>query len=226
MPYRKTVLVTGEIYHVLNRGIAQAPIFLSKRDYLRFLNLVNYYRFFSPSLSFSHFERLNVEEKKDYFEEMEGKRPLLVEIFAYCLMPNHFHLLLKQLVDNGISIMLSNLQNGYAKYFNLRNKRQGALFQSMFKAVLIETDAQFLHVSRYIHLNPSTSFLVEIKNLSDYPWSSLPDYFGERSSSFLNIDFILKMVGSKQKYEKFVFDQAEYQRKLGMIKHLTLENLT
>lgn len=226
MPYRKTVLATGEIYHVLNRGIAQAPIFLSKRDYLRFLNLISFYRFSAPPLSYSHYERLSIEDKKEFIGNMEKKHPLLVEIYTYCLMPNHFHFLLKQIINNGISIMLSNLQNGYAKYFNLRHKRQGALFQSMFKAVLIETDAQFLHVSRYVHLNPCTSFLVEVKDLPNYPWSSFPEYMGEKSSSFLSTNQILNMVGSRRKYKDFVFDQAEYQRKLGIVKHLILEDPT
>ena len=227
MPYRKTVLATGEIYHVLNRGIAQAPIFLSKRDYLRFLSLISFYRFFSPSLSYSHYERLPVEARKEFFEDMEKRHPKLVDIYAYCLMPNHFHLLLKQIFDKAISIMLSNLQNSYAKYFDLKNKRQGALFQSMFKAVLIETDEQFLHVSRYIHLNPNTAFLIEIEKLSSYTWSSFPEYLNARPTSFVTTREILDMLdGSNrcEKYRRFVFDQAEYQQKLGRIKHLCLEN--
>ena len=110
-----------------------------------------------------------------------------------------------------------------AKYFNLKHKRIGPLFQSMFKAVRIETDDQLLHVSRYIHLNPSTSYIVDIEKLSAFHWSSFPEYLGERSSLFVNYEIILSLVGGKQKYKDFIFDQAEYQRELDKIKHLTLE---
>lgn len=225
MPYRHTIFATNEIYHVLNRGVAQAPIFLFSKEYMRFFNLIDFYRYFNPSLSFSHYDRLPSEEKERFMENLK-ESSLLVEIYAYCLMPNHFHLLIKQLMKNGIPLMLRNLQNSYAKYFNLKHKRQGSLFQSMFKAVRIETDEQFLHVSRYIHLNPSTSYLVKIKDLSLYPWSSLGEYTGENKSlfSFTNSQFILDLASGRKKYQEFVFDQARYQQKLGEIKHLVLEN--
>jgi putative transposase len=220
MPYRRIVFTTGEVYHVLNRGIAQAPIFLSPKEYKRFLQLIDYYRFFDLSISFSHFSRLCLKDKKEFKNNLKEKQ---VEIFAFCLMPNHFHLLLRQEKEGGIAKTLSNLQNGYAKYFNIKHKRSGSLFQSMFKAIRIETDEQLLHVSRYIHLNPSSSYLVKIKDLSKYPWSSLLDYLKNKSSSFTNAKLILELAGGRKSYEKFVFAQAEYQRELNKIKHLALE---
>jgi len=225
MPYRRTIFATNEIYHVFNRGVAQAPIFLFPKEYVRFLNLIDFYRYANPPFSFSHYNRLPDEEKEKFMKSLRKSSPL-VEIYVYCLMPNHFHLLLKQLMENGITLMLRNLQNSYAKYFNLKHKRQGSLFQSMFKAVRMETDEQFLHVSRYIHLNPSTSYLVKIKDLALYPWSSLGEYVVMNKSlfSFMNSQFILDLAGGREKYQEFVFDQAEYQRKLGEIKHLVLEN--
>lgn len=224
MPYRKIVFANNEVYHILNRGVAQTPIFLSSREYSRFLSLIEFYRYAHPLLSFSRYNRLSQEERRKLREDIKRKNSLLVEIFAYCLMPNHFHLLLKQLRDKGISIMLSRLQNGYAKYFNLTHQRQGPLFQSMFKAVRVETDEQLLHLSRYIHLNPSSSYLVKIKNLSSYSWSSFPKYLGKRHFAFINAETILGMINGKGKYKKFVFNQAEYQRELNTIKHLSLEN--
>jgi len=222
MPYRKTILATGEIYHILNRGVAQMPIFSSSREYSRFLELIDFYRYLNPLLSFSHYNRLPKEEKNLFMTNLR-KNHRLVEIFAYCLMPNHFHLLLKQFVDKGVSMVLANVQNGYAKYFNLKHQRKGPLVQSMFKAVRIETDEQFLHISRYIHLNPSSSYLLKIDKLLSYPWFSLPEYLEIRTPVFVNSKAILDLAGGKERYRKFVFDQAEYQRELDRIKHLSLE---
>lgn len=221
MPYRRVVFATGEVYHILNRGVAQAPIFLSPKEYKRFLELIDYYRFSDASLSFSHFSRLCLKDKEDFRNNLKEK---MVEIFAFCLMPNHFHLLLRQLTEGGIAKMLANLQNSYARFFNIKHQRSGALFQSMFKAIRIETDEQLLHVSRYIHLNPSSSFLVKIKDLSNYSWSSFPEYLGNQATTFTNPKFVLDLAEGKKRYEKFVFSQAEYQRELNKIKHLMLEN--
>lgn len=223
MPYRKIVFATDEIYHVLNRGVAHAPIFSSPRDYQRFLALLNFYRYANPLFCFSHYERLTESKKRKFMENLKEKGLFSAEVLAFCLMPNHFHLLLIQTADNGISKMLARIQNGYARYFNLKKKRQGPLFQSMFKAVLIETDEQLLHVSRYIHLNPSSSYLVKIKNLPLYSWSSFPEYLGKRSSVFTNPELVLSLAGGIKKYKQFVFDQAEYQRDLSKVKHLALE---
>jgi len=221
MPYRKVVLATNEIYHVLNRSVAQIPIFLSTQEYQRFLQLIDFYRYATPPLSFSHYSRTSLKEKEKFRSNFKEK---LVEIFTYCLMPNHFHLLLKQLKDGGISKMLANLQNGYARFFNLKHQRSGALFQSMFKAVRVENDEQLLHVSRYIHLNPTSSYLIKIKDLPSYQWSSFPEYLEQQPPIFTNPQFILKLAGGKNRYKQFVFDQAEYQRELNKIKHLALEN--
>lgn len=225
MPYRKVVFASNEIYHILNRGVAQAPIFLSSIDYRRFLQLFDFYRYEDPHLSFSHYNRLSIEEKEKFMEKQKSKNLFLAEILAYCLMPNHFHFLLKQTGNKGIPTMLANCQNGYAKYFNIKHKRVGPLFQSMFKAIRIENDEQFLHVSRYIHLNPSTSYLVEIKDLASYPWSSYQHFINTNPNiSLCKLEPVLSLGGGKEKYKKFVLSQADYQRKLNVIKHLILEN--
>lgn len=142
-------------------------------------------------------------------------------------MANHFHLILKQTETGGIQKFLANLQNSYVKFFNLRHNRKGPLFQSAFRAVHIETEEQLLHTARYVHLNPSTAYIVEPSNLTSYVWSSLPDYFGERSNLIVEIskEMVISLAGGPAKYKSFVLDQADYQRELDKIKHLTLENI-
>jgi putative transposase len=132
---------------------------------------------------------------------------------------------MKQNIDNGIKNVLTSLQNGYSKYFNIKYDRQGPLFQSRFKAKRIETEEILLHVSRYIHLNPSNLFLIEAESLENYLWSSYPTYMGIKNSSmnFIDTSLILKIIGGEEKYKKFVLDRANYQRKLEMIKHMILE---
>ena len=227
MPYRQTVLATDEIYHIFNRGIARLPIFSSNKNYHRFLDLIDYYRFKDTPVSFSHLQKLTKEEREKIVDNLKKEGKPQVEILCFCLMNNHFHFLLKQKTENGISKFISNLQNGYAKYFNIKTDRTGPLFQPMFKSVRVITDEQLLHVSRYIHLNPSTDFLVEINDLEIYPWSSLSSYTIEGTSgyAFFDTTIILNLMGNqgKGKYKEFVFNQAEYQRELGKIKHLILE---
>lgn len=221
MPYRKIVLANNEIYHVVNRSVAQIPIFEGIRDYQRALEVIDFYRRVKPSLSFSHYKRLPKEEKERFYENLKKKKHL-VEILTFCLMPNHFHFLLRQNKDGGISTFMRTLQNSYARYFNTKYKRAGALFQSMFKAVRIETDEQLIHVSRYIHLNPVSAYLIEINDLEDYPWSSFPIYLGKSKELFINPNSILSHFKSKSVYKEFVFDQADYQRKLQRIKNFNL----
>lgn len=149
----------------------------------------------------------------------------LVEIHSFVLMPNHFHFLLKQNSENGIVKFISCFQNGYAKYFNLVNKRPGGVFSHMFKAVRVEDEGQLLHLSRYIHLNPVTSYLIKIEELKDYPYTSFQDYIKEadRENNFVTTDLIRSYFKSAKKYQEFVYDRADYQRKLGDLKSVLLE---
>jgi putative transposase len=224
MPFRKAPIVNGEIYHVFNRSIARQPVFESKRDYERFLDILRYYRFFKPPLSYSHFFRLNSELRQKYLLELNVQKPIC-DVFVFCLMPNHFHLLLKQATDNGITNLLSNIQNSYARYFNTKYKRNGALFQEMFKAVRVETDEQFVHVARYIHLNPLNGFLLKsTKELGNYTWTSFADYVNTGESKILTKDLLLGFHQNREKLKKFTFDQLDYQRKLHRIKHLVFDS--
>lgn len=223
MPQRPVVLADNEIYHVFNRSIAGASIFAQnqKVNLSKALEIVNYYRF-PQKLRLSKFKSLPAELKKKYLDALESVIPL-VEIYVFAFMPNHFHFLLKQIRDKGIVTFISNFQNSFAKVFNLKNNRNGALFQNAFKAKRIETDEQFIHVSRYIHLNPVTSYIIEFDELANFEWTSFPAYATDKQIPFIISDFLLKMFGTREKYVKFVADQVDYQRNLAHIKDLLMD---
>lgn len=150
MPRRYPVLANGDIYHIYNRGVEKRSIYLSDSDFKHFLETLEHYR--TPNI--------NKHSKKTVLKVGGNPNFPLVEILSYCLMPNHFHLLLEQKSDNGISIFMSRVANSFTKYFNIKNERIGPLFQGTFKAVKISTDEQLVHISRYIHLNPLVSRIV------------------------------------------------------------------
>lgn len=140
-------------------------------------------------------------------------------------MPNHFHLLLKQKVDNGISKFVANFSNSYTRYLNTKTRRIGPIFQGKFQAIRIETEEHLQHVCRYIHLNPYTSYLVkDLNDLENYPYSSFPEYLGKTKKDFCQKEDILYHFKSPKKYREFVFNQADYQRSSNRIKHLSLES--
>jgi len=138
-------------------------------------------------------------------------------------MPNHFHVLLKQTSPDGITKFMSQLQNSYTRYFNTKYRRLGPLFLDQFGAVRIEKDEQLLHVHRYIHLNPYSSFIVKsLDGLLVYEWSSLKEYINQDAKLCVTDD-ILSYFKDKKHYLEFILDQADYQRKLKQIEHLLLE---
>ena len=122
MPYRKTPIVTDEIYHIFNRGIDKRPTFTDKREYQRALLTINFYRFVKPPLKLSRFLSLLDDESTLILQSLE-KTNRLVDTISFCLMPNHFHYLLKQLVDGGIPKFISQFENSYTRYFNTKNER-------------------------------------------------------------------------------------------------------
>ncbi len=225
MPARLEPLITGEIYHVCNRGINHKPTFIKIREYKRALQLINYYRFQNPPVRLSKFLLLSKDLREQIMNELQKSDNRSIDIYSYCLMPNHVHFLIKQLRDNGISKFMGQFFNGYVKYFNILNKTEGPLFLDQFKAVRIITDEQLLHVSRYIHLNPYTAFITrKIEDLQYYQWSSFPEYIGIQDPGICQKDPILSFFKNKDDYKKFIFDNADYQRVIGKIKHLTLED--
>lgn len=224
MTYRKIPIVTGQIYHIFNRSIARQPIFLSDRNYQRAIDVLSFYSYFNPPLRFSHYKRLVESQKADLMDNLKKIGKMQVELYAFSFMPNHIHFLIKEIREKGISNFMSNFQNSYAKYFNIKNDRSGGLFQQMFKSVLIETDEQFIHVARYIHLNPVTAFILKnVEELANYPWTSFSAYVGKYNLDFLNKEFLLSFFPSLNHFINFTKDQVDYQRKLNKIKHLLLE---
>jgi len=213
MPRRVVPLVNDHYYHVLNRGVEKRNIFHDDRDRTRFLEMLDYYRYLGPKPSFS---KVGSEQIQDF----QGNEKL-IEINCFCLMPNHFHLLIKQLKDGGISEFMRKTSDGYTRYFNLRHDRIGPLFQGAYKAVLIEKDEQLMHVSRYIHLNPLVSFLTG--DLNSFKWSSFPIYLGLQQNDLVNKKEISGFFKDGESYKNFVLDQADYAIKLEQIKHALLD---
>lgn len=224
MPARKLPLVTKELYHILNRGTGSIPIFKVKYDYQKFIQTFCYYQNAAPPVRLSQINRLLIGERNKLLKKPKEQKNFLVEIIAYCLMPNHYHFVLKQLKDGGIFNFIRLFTNSYSRYFNTKYKRKGGLFEGRFKAVRIKTDSQLLHLSRYVHLNLYSSFLVkDIKNLLKYPFSSLPEYIGSSKTNICNKEIVLGQFSNLKEYKKFVLDQADYQRTLEEIKHQILE---
>lgn len=221
--YRKTILATGEIYHVYNRGVEKRPLFLTKWDSNRFLEIINYYRFINCPVKYSYFKLMSGDKKEDVLKNLEETSGKWVDILAFCLMPNHVHFLLKQLEDNGISKFMAKIQNSFSHFFNVKQERVGHLFQGSFKAVKIESDEQLIHVSRYIHLNPVSSYITSFGKIEDYEFSSYPEYIGKKIG-FCNTELVLAHFKNPDDYKKFVKDQSDYQSQLDNIKHLTLED--
>lgn len=224
MPGRNITLATDEIYHVFNRGVASQPIFQTQGDYQRAFESFVYYQNRVPPVKYSLFITQPEDYRLETLAKLNKKQEFYVEIICYCFMPNHFHFMLKQKSKNGISKFISNFINSYTRYFNTKNERNGHLFQGKFKAVHVVTDEQLLHLSRYVHLNPFTSFVVnEICDLAKYQYSSLPEYLNTVKTSYFNKEVILDNFKNIKDYKLFVFNQADYQRELTTLKHLIIE---
>lgn len=212
MPYNQAIFANNEFYHVFNRGVEKRMTFMNRRDYNRFIETIDYYRINDPPIRFSF-------KSRQTFKNKTMSSPL-VEIICFCLMPNHFHMLLKQVEHHGITTFLSKLSNSYAKYFNTKFERVGPLFQGSFKAVRIEDDEQLLHISRYIHLNPLIDYLT--RDIRAYPYSSYPEYLGLRKG-FCKKEVILDNFKTPSEYEKFVLDQEDYGRSIKLIERQLID---
>lgn len=219
MPRRCIPLVAGEFYHVYNRGVARQPIFLRHSDYERFMLAFGYYRFAESQMSLSRLLDVNREERERWLAHMTQRAQQRVSIVSFALMPNHFHFLLRVLVDGGLSTFMGQLANSYSRYFNVIHDRVGPVFQGPFKAIRIETDAQMIHLSRYIHLNPLTGHVVRETEWRSYPWSSFSEFLRGRSS-LVDLAPVMRHFPSPTDYERFVEAQATLTHSLRLIRHL------
>ncbi len=223
MPGRKVPLVEGFYYHVLNRGIADTRVFNNNWNYKRFLNYIFYYQNINVPGRYSYFIQLSRVQRKSILDELGKEKKFHADLICFCLMPTHFHLLLKQNTEDGISKFLSQITNSYTRYLNSTLSRKGPIFQGTFKAVKINSEEQLMHLSRYIHLNPYSSGLVkDLKDLVNYPYSSFFEYVNLETNRCQK-EIILNKFKSKKSYRDFVFDRADYQKELEFIKHLILD---
>ncbi|MBI4185710.1 transposase [Candidatus Berkelbacteria bacterium] len=216
MVHIRPTFVTDGFYHVYNRGVAKQPLFVNDSDRDHLLKTLSFYLESEPP------KRLSIVSDELLLETLSQLvTSPLVEILAYCLMPNHFHLLVKQRSDGGVSTFLRRAQNSYTRYYNTKYYRVGTMFQGRFHAVEVTTDAQLLHVSRYIHLNPVVARLS--KKASDYNWSSYPQYVQGQGNRLCNPSMILAMAHSPENYDQFVTDYMDYAISLHDYKDLLLD---
>ncbi len=219
MPGRKKPLITNKIYHVISRSIAEFIIFRDHKDYERMRELLQYYRVENTPLRYSVYK--SIKKREILYEKVLQNKEKLVEIIAYCIMPTHIHLVLKQLKDNGISLYMGNILNSYSKYFNAKTKRKGPLWEGRFKSIEVETDDVLYHLTRYIHLNPVTAYLVE--KPEDWKFSSYKEFISEVKEDKKLCSFKELMDINPEEYKKFVLSRKDYQRQLAKIKNLILE---
>ena len=196
-------IAPGEYYHIFNRAVNKQTIFHDTRDYFRFLFLILYFQ--SPVV-FRQLGRMVkdfvLSSALDIKEEVIKERT--VELIAFCIMPNHFHLIVKELEEGGIATYMQRVLTAYSKYYNTKYEKSGHVFQGPYRAIHISDDPQLKYLSAYIHRNPRE--LVGWLNKEDkYQWSSYQDYIGEnRWDDLLLPDIVLGQFKNKKQYHEFV----------------------
>jgi len=179
--------------------------------------VIDYYRFADAKPGFGVFLRT----RSKFMVQAARRQKLLVRIVAYCLMPTHVHFLLEQTAGNGISEFMCKVMGSYAVYFNKKANRHGPLWDSRFKAKLVETDGYVLQLSRYIHLNPVSAGLV--RRPEDWEFSSYREFLSDSGMQRSICEFRKIISFPPQMYRTFVEDGADYQQSLQLMKHLTLD---
>ncbi len=199
MPSRNVLKeqVPESYYHVYARGINKQKLFIEDADYKYFFKLLERY-----------LSKVQVISKTgDIYPNFTNK----IEILVYCLMSNHFHLLIYQTDVPYLEKFMRSLMTNYSRYYNLKYKRSGSVFESRYKAVRIDEEAYLQHITRYIHLNP--------KLWERYKYSSLRHYKDGDEPYWLNTTKILDMFTSRGKYIEFVADYENEHAILSIIKY-------
>jgi len=204
---RKVPLVPNEYYHIFGRGNNKQDIFIDGGDYIRFLFLIIYIQ--SPACFYNLGRQVSFFKKYGMFKISNAEideilKNRYVEIINFTLMPNHFHLTVKELEDGGISKYMQRILGGFTKYRNTKYEKVGHLFQGPFKSTHIKDDNQLSYNSAYVHRNIS-----ELKKWvgkeGEYPWSSFKDYIGKnRWGKLLKNDIIIDRFESGSDYREFV----------------------
>lgn len=221
---RKEPLVNNEFYHIFTRSIAKYVVFNDRLEFQRMFELMSLHRFIDFDYKYSQFSELNEQTQQRIMLDLKDKNNVLVQIVAYCLMPTHIHLLLKQISNNGITKYMGRILNSYSKYFNTKHQRTGPLWASNFKNVLVSDDEQLLHLTRYIHLNPASAGLID--KPSEWQYSSLKEYLSTPDDNNILCSYKDIIDLSPKEYIKFVQDRKNYQRELSLIKHLLIDDYT
>ena len=212
---RKLQFSIGEFYHLYNRGINKMPIFLDVFDKKRFIKLL----FVCNSRKSVVFKSIQGQS----LDEID-RGETLVDIGIYCLVPNHFHLLIKEKTENGISEFVKKVATGYSMYFNKKYERTGSLFEGPFKAKRIDTDEYLKYIFSYIHLNPikiidsqwkenKITDRVKAKNyLQKYPYSSYFEYIGgkRQEEKILEKDSFPEYFSQPKEFDDFINDWLSF----------------
>lgn len=201
-------------FHIFNKSISNYRIF--SKEYLknRLLMCFNYYNQDKIKYCLS----LYLRKHKVPLDILLLKNNALVQFIGYCIMPDHYHLLLKILRNKLLSHFISNVENSYSRYFNILNNRKGPLWQNRFKSVQIKSNEQLLHVLRYVHLNPTTSSLVN--KPEDWPHSSYKQYINNPKLLLNTKEISINNISS---FVSFHENQIDYQRILKINRKLYLE---
>jgi len=208
---KDTIIAPGEHYHLYVRGVAKQKIFLDTRDYVRIIFLLLCLQSSVPIYNISRYVTYFI--KHGTFNLTNKKKGDLlknkyVELVSFTIMPNHLHLIVRELTGDGIPQYMKKVLGGYAKYFNTKYQKSGHVFQGAYNAVHMESNEQLIYTSAYIHRNPR-----EIKGWKNkehlYPWSSFQDYLGEnRWEEFLNPDIVLGQFKNPLEYKECVEDSG------------------
>lgn len=201
---RKVPFIEGEFYHIYNRGVDKRKIFSEQDDVNRFFQSMDEFNVIEPigSIYQNSFLKNKLGNETPKLDEKK-----LVNIIAYCLNPNHFHLILEQVADGGISKFMKRLGGGYTNYYNEKEKRSGSLFQGVFKAVHIDSNEYLLHVSAYVNLNDRVHQLGNetpklVKSKSSWPEFTDPSI----KENYCCKEIILDQFKNKKEYENFAKD--------------------
>ena len=221
MTNRQIPFAIGEHYHIFNRGVDKRIIFADEYDIKRFFKSMIEFNTVDPigSLYENSFSQLGSETPKS-----EDK---LVNVIAYCLNPNHFHLILEQVKDNGISEFMKKLGGGYTNYFNQKNERSGSLFQGVFKDVHIDSNEYLLHVSAYVNLNDRVHQLGSETPKLVESMSSWKEYIDRGVKGICKKEIILEQFKNVDEYKEFALSSLEAiinrKEELGSFDGLLLE---
>lgn len=202
------------IYHICNKSISNYHIFRTDTLSSRFLLTLNYYNLNTKKLC------LSKALKKPFSMPhiLTRRKENICSVISFCIMPDHYHVLIKARDETFISKYINDVQNSFTRYYNKMNERKGPLWQSRFRAVHIKDNFTLLHVHRYIHLNPTTAGLVT--RPETWGWSSYRDYISDINVLKTNHEI---SIGSMEQYKKFVEDQIDYQKTIKGIRRKLLE---